>query len=80
MELDPAVNVPVTVTTVWTGPDKFMTTNTAQPIAGSNITYTSTAVVDTINGSYNCQATVNSSFIISAGATSGSTTVIVGMH
>ena len=31
VELSPAVDVLVTVTTVWTGPDGFMSTNVANP-------------------------------------------------
>ena len=39
-DLSPAVNVQVIVNTEWTGPDGFMTTNTAQPVMGSTTTYT----------------------------------------
>ena len=44
VELSPAVDVPVTVNTVWTGPDGFMTTNTAQPVT---TTYTSICLLYT---------------------------------
>ena len=83
VDLDPAVNVPVTVTTVWTGPAGFMTTTTAQPVMGSTTTYTSTAMVSSFgrdqSGVYNCTATVSStsSFITSSMA-SASTRVTVG--
>ena len=64
VELSPSVDVPVTVNTVWTGPDGFMTTNTAQTVMGSTTTYTSTAMVSSFgrnqSGSYMCSATVNS--------------------
>ena len=64
VELSPAVDVPVTLNTVWTGPDGFMTTNTAQPVVGSTTTYTSTAVVSSFgrdqSGNYTCSATVTS--------------------
>ena len=64
VELSPAVDVPVTVTTMWTGPDGFMTTNTAQPVMGSTTTYTTTAMVSSFgrdqSGIYNCTATVSS--------------------
>lgn len=65
VELSPAVDVPVTVNTEWTGPAAFVTTNTAQPSSvGSTTTYTSRAVVSSFgrdqSGSYNCTATVSS--------------------
>ena len=58
------VDLPVTVNIVWTGPDEYMTTNTAQPVIGSTTTYTSTAMVNSIgraeSGIYNCTATFSS--------------------
>ena len=64
VELSPAVNVPVTVNTVWTGPNGFMTTNTAQPVIGSTTTYTSTAMVSSFgrdqSGDYICSVIVSS--------------------
>ena len=66
MELSPSVDVPVTVTTVWTGPDGFMTTNTAQPVMGSTTTYISREIVNLL-GDYTCTATLSSnisSFLI----------------
>ena len=63
VDLDPAVDVPVTVNTVWTGPDGFRTANTAQPVMGSNSTYTSRARVGSFgrnqSGNYNCAATIS---------------------
>ena len=62
VEISPAVDVPVTVTTVWTGPAGFMTTNTAHPVMGSTTTYSSTAMVSSfgtyISRNYTCTATV----------------------
>ena len=62
VELSPAVDVPVTVNTVWTGPDGFMTTNTAQPVMGSTTTYISTAMVTSFgrdqSGEYICSVNV----------------------
>ena len=62
VELSPAVDVPVTVNTVWSGPPGFGTTNTAQTVMGSNATYISTAMVSSFNrkksGDYTCTATV----------------------
>ena len=61
-ELSPAVDVPVTVNTVWTGPAEFSTTNTAQSIIGSTTNYISTAIVMSFNrnksGYYSCRAVV----------------------
>ena len=62
VELSPAVDVPVTVNTEWTGSDGFMTTNTAQPVIGSTTTYTSTAMVNAFGrgqfGDYICSVNV----------------------
>ena len=85
VELSPAVDVPVTVSTMWTGPAGFMHHNTAQAMAGSTSTYTSTAMVSSFgrykSGNYTCTATVssksNSSFIRDS-MTSSSIRVTVG--
>ena len=62
VELSPAVDVPVIVNTVWTGPDGFMTTNTAQPVMGN--TYSSSVMVSSIgrekSGNYTCSVSVSS--------------------
>ena len=64
VEFSPAVDVLVTVNTVWTGPAGFSTNNTAQPVTGSTTTYTSTATVREFgrdhSGDYTCRATVSS--------------------
>ena len=65
MVLSPLVDVAVTVNTVWTGPDGFMTTNTAQPVMGSTTTtYASTAMVSSFgreqSGVYVCGASIDS--------------------
>ena len=84
VELSPAVDVPVTVNTVWTGPDEFMTANTAQPVMGSTTTYTSTAMVSSFgrdqSGNYTCTATVSSTaqFINDSELRSGIARVSVG--
>ena len=61
VELSPLVDVPVTVTTVWTGPYGFMTT---QPVMGSNTTYTSTVMISSFgrgqSGNYSCAALISS--------------------
>ena len=87
VELSPAVDGPVTVNTVWTGPAGFSTTNTAQAMAGSTTTYTSTAMVSSFgrdqSGNYSCAATVSStshsSFLVDS-TTSSSIRVTVGIR
>ena len=63
VELSPAVDVPVTVSTVWTDPDGFMTTRTAQPVMGSSTNYAATYMISSFrrsnSGIYSCQATVS---------------------
>ena len=85
VELSPAVDVPVTVNTEWTGPEGFRTTNTAQSVMGSTTTYTSTAMVSSFgrdqSGNYTCTATVSStsSFLTnSMGSSSHRLRVTVG--
>ena len=60
--------LPVIVTTVYTGPYGFFTTNTAQPVMGSNATYTSTAMVSLFgrdqSGKYTCSSNVSSMNIL----------------
>ena len=87
VELSPFVDVPVTVTTEWTGPAGFVTSNTAQPVMGSDpTTYTSTAMVNASmsgreqSGNYTCKPTVRAmttSLIDSVGHVTASR-VIVG--
>ena len=65
VELNPLVDVPVNVTTEWSGPDGFTIANTAQPVIGSPATtYTSTAMVSSSGreqtGNYTRKATVRS--------------------
>lgn len=60
------MNVPVIVTTVWTGPAGFRTTiDTSQPVMGSNTSYTSAVTVRSFgrrhSGQYTCAAQVTSS-------------------
>ena len=88
VELSSLVDVPVTVTTEWSGPDGFTTTNTAQPVIRSpTATYASTATVSSsdseieqLTRNYTCKATVRammSSFLIDSVGYSSSR-VIVG--
>ena len=81
VELSPAVDVPVTVNTVWNGP--ALTTVTPTSLMIESLTrYIVMAMVDAArNGSYTCQATVSSSsqFTTGGGMTSGSAIITVGM-
>ena len=84
VELSPAVDVPVTVNTVWTGPNGFMTTSTAQPVTGSTTTYTSTAMVSSFgrdqSGDYTCTTTVTpnptSTYLTGSGVLSNTTSIV----
>ena len=84
VELSPAVDIIVIVNTVWTGPDGFMSTNTAQPVMGRTTTYTSTAMVSSFgrdqSGVNTCTATVSSTsqYLITIGSLVGSATIIAG--
>ena len=70
VELSPAVDVPVTVNTEWTGPAKFTNTGTAQRMENTT-TYTSTAMVSSFgrdqSGVYNCTAAVGITRTMSSG-------------
>ena len=81
VELSPAVDVPVTLNTEWTGP--VLTTVTPTNLMMENVTrYIATAMVDAArNGSYTCQATVSSSsqFTTGGGSVSATTNITVGM-
>lgn len=85
VELNPMVDIPVTVITVWTGPAGFMTTNTAQPVVGNTTLYTSMVTINLFrrnnSGIYICRATISSTSLnpfISDSVTSSSTRVTVG--
>ena len=83
VELSPAVDVLVTVNTVRTGPDGFMTTSTAQRM-GSTTTYISTAMVSSFgrdqSGDYTCTATVRpnptSTYLTGSGVLSNTTSIV----
>ena len=85
VELSLAVDVPVTVNTVWTGPAGFNTNNTTQLVNGSITTYVSTAVVRSFgreqSGNYNCTATLTleSPFVVPSGPKSGSEFITTGI-
>ena len=77
VEFNPTVDIPVIVTTEWSGPARtmFLPDKVVTTVMVNLTTYTSTVTVDAArNGSYTCQATVNS-----GGTTSDSANIIVGM-
>ena len=81
--LSASVDVPVTVNTVWTGPDNFNRNIMAQRM-GSTTTYTSTVMVSSFgrdqSGVYTCTATVSSAspFITGNPSLSGTSRITVG--
>ena len=84
VELSSEVDVPVTVNTVWTGPDGFSTNITAQPVMESNTTYTSTVIIKSFrrdqSGSYTCLATLTfESSFVETSPKSGITSVTTGI-
>ena len=85
VELSPTVDVPVTVNTEWTGPDGFMTTNTAQPVMESTTNYTSTTMVSSFgrdqSGNYTCKANAisSSSFLTDSFHQSGVKLITTGI-
>ena len=77
VELSPSVDVPVNISTEWSGPERIMfLPDKLVPAMMMNITaYTSTITIDAArNGTYTCQATISS-----GGMMSGSASVTVGM-
>ena len=81
VELSPAVDVPVSVNTVWTGPDGFMTTVTAQHM-GSTTAYTSTIMVTSFGrekfGNYSCTASISSDSLLTSETKVGSLRITSG--
>ena len=59
-----AVDISVTLTTIWIGPDEFITISTLQPILENSTTYTSRAVISSFgrneSGNYTCTAGLSS--------------------
>ena len=84
MELGPAVDVPVILTTEWTGPDGFIATNTLQP--ETTAPYTSRVMFSSFgrekSGIYTCAAILGSSstnhYLINSSTASESTRVTTG--
>ena len=87
IELSEAVDIAVTVNTVWSGPPGTQfTTITSVATRMTATTYTSAATIGSVgtsdSGEYTCTATVSStsnSFVLASGGATGSTSVTVGM-
>ena len=81
VELGSVVDIPVTVTTEWTGPAGFMITNIAQPDGESINAYTSTVMISSFgrseSGVYNCAATISSASLNSLFTDSMATTSFI---
>ena len=82
--LSPAIDIPLIVKTVWTGPNGFRVTNTAQPVMGSTTIYASTVTVGSFgreqSGVYHCNAVAESlsSFISDSSQQTGAATISTG--
>ena len=77
VELSPVVDVPVSIATEWSGPERimFLPDKLVPAVMVNTTTHTSTVAIDAArNGTYTCQATVSS-----GGIMSGSANVTVGM-
>ena len=70
VELDPAVDVPVTVKTAWTGPDGTAITSATRPEMKSFTLYLSLSTFHSIesadSGNYTCTAGIENGIYISA--------------
>ena len=70
IELHPAVDIPVHITTVWTGPDGSKLTSAASPVMKSFTHYTSKITLNYIkpenSGSYTCNVSIKNYKEISA--------------
>ena len=81
-----AVDVPVTVNIVLSGPAGFMTTNTVQPVMENTTTYTSISMVNSLgrnqSGVYRCTATLHSmltnTYLINSNSTADSNQITIG--
>ena len=62
VEFSPVVDVPVAISTVWTGPDGSMLTSAASPVMKSFTHYTSKAKLNYIesvdSGNYTCTVSI----------------------
>ena len=78
-ELNPAVDVPVTVNTVWTGPDGTILTSATRSEKKSFTLYASVNTLHSVDsadsGNYTCTVTVEDGVEVSA-----STNITIGMY
>ena len=80
VELSPVVDVPVTVSTMWTGPAGYTSTYLARPVIGSTTNYTVIVLINAVrNGNYTCKASMSHSLhFTSDGTLSEMATLSVG--
>ena len=84
MELSSAVDVPVNVSTVWTGPDGVTITTVTNSVMESLTRYTSTALVSSFgrekSGNYTCRDSISSTspYLVGSPLMTGTTRVTVG--
>ena len=79
VELSPAVDIPVTVSTVWTGPNGEFFHSDPEAIMENHTVYTSTVTISSFgreqSGNYTCTASVNSSTLFVDDSNSTSNTM-----
>ena len=83
VKFSPAVDIPVTVHTVWTGPTEATVLSNDTIIMHNLTVYISTTVISSFgrsqSGNYSCTATVNiSAFVLNVGSLSTITKVTTG--
>ena len=70
VELSPSVDVPLTIKTVWTGPDDTILSSATPAVTGSLTHYTNTAMLSFVesadSGEYTCSVSIQSGIKISA--------------
>ena len=83
IELSEAIDVPVTVNTMWSGPDGFRISTAVQHIMGirSNTNYMSAVTVSSFgrnqSGHYTCKVTLSSSSLFLINSAQNSTTAYI---
>ena len=80
MELSSAIDIPVTVNMIWTGPNGFMTTQTVKGIVETTNFSATTMIFSfgkTQSGNYTCTASINSTALFLKTSQSVATTLMV---
>ena len=70
VELSQSVDIPLTISTVWTGPDDTILSSATPPVTGSLTHYTNTVMLSFVesadSGEYTCTVNIGSEVSISA--------------